>query len=72
MNFLKNESKTISGLIVALASIVSMLLVNYAGLEEAEAAQLISSIGVVVGIILAWWGRVKHESKDITWLGRRK
>jgi len=70
MNPFKNESKTIIGLVAALASFLTFVMVNYAGFTEAEAAQLVSGVGVIGGILFAWYGRKKASGK-INWLGKK-
>ena len=66
-HMLQNQSKTVTGAIIAL---VSFALVNYAGFEAESAEKLIFHATEFIGIIIVYLDRVNKG--DVNVIGRRK
>lgn len=65
---LHRQSLTITGIIITLI----MFLGETVGVEvvEADLQTTITTLGQLIGILIAWYGRVRVG--DIGWLGKRK
>jgi len=62
-----SQSVTITGLVITLLSSLAIMFDLDVGMEEI--AGVVTSAGTLIGIALAWYGRVRKG--DITWYGRR-
>ena len=61
------HSITITGLVITLASALAQIFDLDIGLETLT--NLVTSSGMLIGIAISWYGRVR--TGDITWYGRR-